>query len=117
MVAVELEVPVGVRGEPVVVAAVQHDRVVVVDALLRQELLELLLAHEVATDLVLQLGLPVETDRTLEVAAVVGGHVLVHLDEDNLRVGQVGLGPVGVDEDVSAAHEVTPLVVKRLESR
>ena len=35
VVAVELEVPVGVGGEPVVVAAVQHDRVVVADAALR----------------------------------------------------------------------------------
>ncbi len=34
LVAVELEVPVGVRGEPVVVAAVEHDGVVVGDALL-----------------------------------------------------------------------------------
>jgi hypothetical protein len=110
-VAVQLEVPVGVGGEPVVVAAVEHDGVVVADALLAHQLLELLLADEVTADLVLELGLPVEADGTLDVAAVVGGHVLVHLDEHDLGVGEVGLGPVSVDEDVCAAHAVAPCVV------
>ena len=111
VVAVELEVPVRVRREPVVVAAVEHDGVVVRDALGRQQLGELLLADEVAQDRVLQLGLPVQSHRALDVTVVVGGHVLVNLHEDDLRVGQVGLGPVSVDEDVFAAHAVTPLSV------
>src|SRR3954451_7721096 len=59
VVAVELEVPVRVGRKPVVVAAVEHDEVVVGDALLRQELLELLLVDEVAADLVLEVLLPV----------------------------------------------------------
>ena len=60
VVAVELEVPVGVGGEPVVVAAVEHDGVVVADAALGQQRLELLLVHEVAADRVLQVLLPVD---------------------------------------------------------
>ena len=83
LVAVELEVPVGVGGEPVVVAAVEHDGVVVGDAALGQQRLELLLVDEVAADLVLEVGGPVELDGALDVALVVGGGVLVDLDEDD----------------------------------
>ncbi len=106
VVAVELEVPVGVGGEPVVVAAVEHDGVVVADALLRQQLLELLLVDEVAADLVLQFGLPVQLDGAGDVAAVVGGGVFVDLDEHDPVGVQVLLGPVGRDERVCAAHVV-----------
>ena len=72
LVAVQLEVPVGVRGEPVVVAAVEDDGVVVADAALGEQRLELLLVDEVAADLVLQVGRPVELDGALDVALVVG---------------------------------------------
>ncbi|GAB3310300.1 hypothetical protein GCM10027451_20890 [Geodermatophilus aquaeductus] len=104
VVAVELEVPVGVGGEPVVVAAVEDDGVVVADALGRQQLLELLLADEVAAQRVLQVELPVELDRALDVALVVGAGVLVDLDEDDAGLADVLLGPVGGDEHVVAAH-------------
>ena len=87
LVAVELEVPVGVGGEPVVVAAVEDHGVVVGDAAFGQQLRELLLVDEVAPDRVLQVGLPVQLDRAGDVAAVVGAGVLVDLDEDD--VGRV----------------------------
>jgi hypothetical protein len=51
--------------------------VVVTDALVRQQLRELLRVDEVALDLVLQVGLPVQLDGAGDVAAVVGGGVLV----------------------------------------
>src|ERR671927_43737 len=89
LVAVELEVPVGVGGEPVVVAAVEDHGVVVGDAALGEQLLETLLVDEVAADRVLQVLLPVELDGTFEVAAVVGAGVLVHLDEDEAGGVQV----------------------------
>ena len=104
VVAVELEVPVGVGGEPVVVAAVEHDGVVVGDAALGQQRLELLLVDEVAADLVLQVGGPVELDGAPDVALVVGRGVLVDLDQDDLRVVEVVLDPLGGDERVLAAH-------------
>src|SRR3954470_9898155 len=106
LVAVELEVPIGVGGEPVVVAAVEDNGVVVADALVRQQGLELLLADEVAADLVLQFRLPVQLDGAWEVAAVVGGDVFVDLDEHDPGGVQVFLGPIGRDEHVSAAHAV-----------
>ncbi len=59
-VAVQLEVPVGVGREPVVVAAVQDHRVVVADALVGQQLRELVLVDEVALDGVLQIVFPVQ---------------------------------------------------------
>ncbi len=68
-VAVELEVPVRVGGEPVVVAAVEDHAVVVGDAPLGEQGLELGLVDEVPADLVLQVGLPVELDGTGDVAA------------------------------------------------
>ena len=106
LVAVQLEVPVGVGGEPVVVAAVQHDGVVVGDALGRQQLLEAGPVDEVAADRVLQLGLPVDLHGAGDVPGVVGGGVLVDLDEDQARGGQVLLCPFGGDEGVLAAHAV-----------
>jgi hypothetical protein len=100
-VAVELEVPVGVGGEPVVVAAIEHHRVVVADAALGEQRLELLLVDEVATDLVLQVGGPVELDGALDVALVVGGGVLVDLDKDDAGGVEVVLDPLGGDERAS----------------
>ena len=108
VVAVELEVPVGVGGEPVVVAAVEHHGVVVGDALGAQQRLELLLVDEVAAHLVLEVGRPVELDGSLDVALVVGRGVLVDLDEDDLVVVEVVLDPLGGDERVLAAHVVAP---------
>ncbi|CDZ90897.1 hypothetical protein RHRU231_770018 [Rhodococcus ruber] len=93
-VPVELEVPVRVGGEPVVVAAVEHDGVVVGDALRGQQGGELLPVQEVATDAVLQVLAPVELDRTFDVPAVVGGGVLVDLDEHGIRCVEVLLCPV-----------------------
>ena len=84
-VAVQLEVPVRVRGEPVVVAAVQHDGVLVADAALGEQRLELLLVDEVPTDRVLQVGLPVDLDRAGDVATVVRRGVLVDLDQHHVR--------------------------------
>ena len=72
--------------------------------LLGQQRLELLLVDEVAADLVLQVGLPVELDGARDVAAVVGGGVLVDLDEDDAVVVEVLLDPVGGDERGFAAH-------------
>ena len=111
LVAVELEVPVGVGGEPVVVAAVEHDGVVVGDAALGEQRLELRLVDEVAADLVLEVGGPVELDGALDVALVVGGGVLVDLDEDDAVGVEVVLDPLGGDERVLAAHGGVLLVV------
>src|SRR5690606_11321763 len=96
--------PVRVRGEPVVVAAVEDDGVVVGDALVGQELLEALLVDEVTADRVLQVLGPVDPDGVLDVVLLVGGRVLVHLDDGDAGVVQVLLDPVGVDQDVAAAH-------------
>ena len=62
------------------------------------------LVDEVAADRVLQLGRPVELDGAGDVAPVVGGGVLVDLDEHDPFGAQVLLRPVGGDQDVLAAH-------------
>ena len=61
--------------------------------------LEVLLADDVAADLVLELRLPVEADGAGDVAGVVGLRVHVDLDEPDAGLAQVLLDPVGVDED------------------
>jgi DNA-3-methyladenine glycosylase II len=53
----------------------------------------------------LQFGGPVQAHRAREVTGVVGRDVLVDLDENDRRVIQVGLGPDGVDQDVSTTHQ------------
>jgi hypothetical protein len=94
-VAVELEVPVRVGREPVVVAAVEDHGVVVADAPLGQQRLELGLVDEVAAYRVLEVGLPVQLDRAGDVTGLVGGGVLVDLDEDGVGGVEVLLCPVG----------------------
>jgi hypothetical protein len=103
-VPVEPEVPVGVGGEPVVVTAVEQHGVLVRDAPLGQQVLEAGLVHEVPADRVLQVLLPVDLDRARDVPLVVGAGVLVYLDDDDTRLADVGLRPVGVHEDVGSAH-------------
>ena len=108
VVPVQLEVPVRVGGEPVVVAAVEDHGVVVGDTPLRQQLGELLGVDEIALDVVLQIFFPVQLDGALDVAAVVGAGVLVDLDEDGVRRGEIALGPVRADQDVGACHGRNP---------
>ena len=105
--AVELEIPVRISGEPVVVAAVEHDRVIVGDALRREQSLELLLVDEVAPNRILQVGFPVQPDGILDVILVVRGRVLVDLDQDDLGIVEMLLDPIGRDEHGFAAHRVT----------
>src|SRR6202034_1321831 len=106
VVPVEPEVPVGVRGEPVVVAAVEQHGVVVGDAALGQQRLEAGLVDEVTADRILQVLLPVDLDRGRDMTLVVGAGVLVYLDDDDTRITDMGLRPVGVHEDVGSAHGV-----------
>ena len=93
LVPVQLEIPVRVRREPVVVTAIQHHGVVVADAAFAEQLLELFLADEVAANLVLQVGLPVELDGTGDVTTVIRGSVFVDLDEDDSGGGLGSVRP------------------------
>ena len=98
VVVVELEQPEAVGGEPVVVVAVNNDRVILADPRTAHERGELLLADDVASHLVLQLALPVETDRTRHVPLVVRLRIDVDLDDLDVGVVEVLPYPVGVDE-------------------
>jgi hypothetical protein len=96
--AVDAQVPVGVRGEPVVLVAVEHDGRLVADPALAEELLEPLLLDEVALDGVLQVLLPVQLHRTGDVSVFVQIRVLVDLRHDDVLVVQVLRQPVRGDE-------------------
>ncbi|COV96716.1 Uncharacterised protein [Mycobacterium tuberculosis] len=106
--AVELEIPVRVGGEPIVVAAVQDHRVLVGDATLGQQLGELLGVDEVTFDRILQVGAPVQLDRAGNMVTVICTGVLVHFDENDLRRVQIALSPVGGDQDIAACHGGNP---------
>ena len=108
LVAVQLEIPVRVGGEPVVVAAVQDHGVVVGDAAVAEQLGELLGVDEVAPDGVLQIGTPVQLYCAGDVTVVVSADVFVDLDEDDVVGIEIALGPVGGDQDVGACHVVDP---------
>jgi hypothetical protein len=99
-VAVVQEVPEGVGGEPVVAVAVQDHGVVVGDPTAPHKLAELLGAEEVALHLVLKLLLPVEPDRSGDVALRVQGGVLVDLDDPYRVVVEVLGDPVRLHQDV-----------------
>ncbi len=70
-VAVQLELPVGPRGKPVVVVAVQHDGGVGADPRLRDQRGEVLTGGDVASDAVGQLAGPVPGDRARDMALLV----------------------------------------------
>ena len=84
LMAVHLEEPVGVGGVPVVAVAVEDDGRVVGDAALRHQLLELFLSDEVADELALLVGVPVELDRAGDVADFVEQHILIGFDDAHL---------------------------------
>ena len=100
VVAVVLQIPVGVGREPVVAVAVEHDLVLVRDPARAEQLTECLRAEEVPLDLVLKVLLPVEADRARDVRHGVQGGVLVDLDDADGVVVEMVLEPLGVDEHV-----------------
>lgn len=67
-------------------------------ARVRRVQVELCLADQVTAHRVLQVSGPVDAYGTADVVLVVGGGVLIDLDKDDLRIVQMGLDPVRVDE-------------------
>jgi len=105
-VPVELERPVGVGGEPVVVAAVEHDGVVVRDALGREQGGEGVGVDHVASYGMAEVVAPVQPDRAGDVVDGVPGRVLVDLDHDQSGPPELLLEPGAVHEYVGASHGV-----------
>ena len=95
VVAVHLVVPVRVRREPVVIAAVQQHRRRVGDAEPVLQCGERVGRDEVAADRVLQVGRPVHRHRVRDVAAVVRLGVLVDLDDAQAGIVEVLRHPLG----------------------
>src|SRR6266568_830109 len=90
--------PQCVRRPPVEVVPVEHYRVVAGDAPGGHHLGEMLAVHVVADDRVVQIGVPVDLDRTGNVACLVQQHVLVGLRHHHLRVVEVVGQPVRGDQ-------------------
>ena len=97
--AVRLEVPVGVGGEPVVPVAVEDHCRSVRNAEPRHQLLELLLLDQVALDRILEVVAPVQLDRARDVPLLVERRVLVDLGRHHVLVAQVLREPLGRDEN------------------
>src|SRR6185436_4699972 len=101
LVAVHPELPERPRGEPVVVVAVEHDRRVVVDAALTEQLLQLPDGNDVAHERVAQLGRPVPSGGAGDVSLVVRRGIHVDLGDADVGVFGVLRYPVGRYENVS----------------
>ncbi len=95
LVAVELQLPQCVGGEPVVVVTVEEDGGLVGNAGGAEKFFEGGFVDEVAADAVLELGLPVPAYGAGNVALVVGGGV--HVDFDEAEIGGIEIlrGPIG----------------------
>ena len=87
--------PQGVRGPPVVPVAVEHQRGVAADPLVRHQPGEAGPVDVVAGDRVVELGVPVELHRAGDVAGLVEQHVLVGLRHHQARVVEVLGDPLG----------------------
>src|SRR5207245_7377195 len=108
-VPVDLEVPVGVRGEPVVVPAVEDYRVVLGDATPAEQGFERLLIHEIPPHAVLELVFPVEGDRARNMATRIRVGILVNLDQVQRRIAQPLRDPGRADQDLAASIVVAHL--------
>src|SRR5262245_58629194 len=98
-VAVDLQVPVGVRGEPVVAVAVQDQGRVVRDAGPDHELLEGVSVDQVPLDRILEVLAPVQLDGAGNMTLVVEVRVLVHLRNHEPPVAEMLGEPLRGDED------------------
>ena len=92
--AVDLQVPVRVGREPVVLVAVEHERRVVRDPPLAHQAFEGGLIDQVALDRILQVIAPMKLDCARDVALLVEIGVLVDLGDDDAVVVQVLGQPV-----------------------
>src|SRR5882762_1391395 len=99
LVAVKFQLPEGISGEPIVVVAIEKNGGVVGNAGSAEKLFERGLIDEIASDVVLELGLPVPADGAGNVSLVVGGGV--HVDFDEAEIGGIEIlrGPIGGNED------------------
>ena len=103
--AVELEVPVGVRRKPVVRSAVENDESVVANAEPLHKSGECFRADEVTPERILQVVLPVNSRRAGHVAAAVGISVLVHVEKPNVLAAEVRFHPLGFDEHLPICRD------------
>lgn len=88
LVTEEGEDPEGVGGPPVVLVAVDDDRVRAIDALAAQQLGEALAVDVVAHHGVVELGVPVDLHRSRDVAGLVEQDVFIGLDDHQTRRSQ-----------------------------
>ena len=92
--AVDLQVPVRVGREPIVLVAVDDERRVVRDPALAHQALEGRLVDQIAFDRILQIVAPVQLDCARNVPLVVQIRVLVDLGDDDVVVVQMFGQPV-----------------------
>jgi hypothetical protein len=98
--------PVRVRGEPVVVAAVEHHGRIRADTGLLEQAAQPVLVDVVAAQGIVQVGGPVPADSIADVPHLVGAGVLVDVDDADVRIIEVFDDPRSVDECLGAG-EVT----------
>jgi hypothetical protein len=98
LMTVHLEDPHGIASPPVVPVTIEHDGVVVTDALATHEFGERVLIDVVAHHLVLQFAMPVDFDGARDMSDVVQKHILIRLNNAHGGVVRMLCDPVGTDE-------------------
>src|SRR5262249_40672324 len=94
-VAIYPRYPVGERGEPVVVVAIEHQVCRVADPALAHQFLETSLGRDVAADRMAQLRRPVDSRGATDVAAVIGGCVHVDFEQSDPWILEMLGYPIG----------------------
>src|SRR5579884_3114916 len=94
--AVILEQPERPGREPVVVVPVENNRGVIADTSAAEQCFEMFFVDWGAHHLVLQLFLPVESDRAGYMSLLVGFRINIDLDQAHIWIVQVGLDPISI---------------------
>jgi cell division protein ZapE len=94
----QAEYPECVRGPPVVFVSIDHDRCIASDALAAEELRKALTIDVIALDGVVEVGVPVDLDRALDVSGLVEQYVFIRLDDHEAWRADVRRQPVRSDE-------------------
>ncbi len=92
------EHPQGVGRPPVEVVAVEDDGVAPSDALVGHQRCECLRIPVVTDERIVQFGVPVDLDRTGNVAGLIQEHVLIGLDHDQAGLVEMLGEPIGRDQ-------------------
>ncbi|MNS75704.1 hypothetical protein D3C72_1092320 [compost metagenome] len=106
--AVDIKYPCAPCGKPVIGVAIQDDGAVIVDAGVTQQLFKVLLAGDVATDGIDQVGMPFKIYRARNMCAFEYAGIHADFNQAQFWIVDVFFQPVGADQEVARCCMRTP---------